>query len=127
MVHQRADGRGILHLGIIELQHLIQGLESAVVHVGRGFGDVAQRRGTVGTAIARVARDAGTGVLVCWLRIQPVVVEEVGGEHRAAATTVAVEAVGTLLGGEEDVAMQFLRGELLLAAQVAVKFGVSGD
>ena len=39
---------------------------------------------------------------------------------------MAVETVSALFGGEEDVAVQFLRSELFLALQIAVEFGVAG-
>ena len=116
-----------MYFRVVEPQYFVQGLEAAVVHVGRGFGDVPQRGGAVGSSVVRVTSDRRTVVRVGGLCVQSVVVEQVGGEQRAACAAVAVEAVGTLLGGEEDVAVQLLRGELLLASQVTVELGVAGD
>src|SRR3989304_1948826 len=94
---QGAQGAAVPDAAVVVIQHLLEGCETAVMHVGPGEGDVSQRRYFEQPAMRRVAGDRREAGLQVFLVIEAVVGEPVVARTEAAGQELAVtvDAVGT--------------------------------
>jgi len=121
---------GALHPGSVVCDDFFQGVETAVVHVGGGEGDVAQGGGL---ELARVGLGSGDKLasLVGGHEIESVVFgREVGEEAAAVAVkTIGPElfTAGVKLAVKEFQAACFLGGEFDGAAEGLIEARIGGD
>ncbi len=129
---------------VVEQHHGAQILEYAVVHIGAGDGDIAQRRYLELACLGRIIDDriveqaaidkAGRHTIdgaqfgIHWRSYVAVLVigESFIPGARAGTQLMALIAVGELLGEKQQTAQFFLIGQLGFTAQKAVIFGIKG-
>ena len=108
--------------GIIVFDDFLQCLKTAIVHIGSGVLNIAQRWRFEFATIKPpfgLSRQPWIG----GVEVQPVVVKLIIGEKRG---DMAVEAVG-LLGVKEQKPPSFLWGEFLCAGQPSIVFCIRRD
>ena len=123
------QGLAAPNAGRVVLNHLRQCLKSAIMHVRAGEGDIAERGHGKFALVTRAARRLGAPG-IGRVFVQTVVRKGLALKERPAMTMKAIRAelsaARIVLGGEQLEPALFQVGQLLLALQGPVEFGIEG-